>query len=446
MAAAEGALQAGRIVDADRLYANWRRSRSTRTETEEIRAHLLAANLDLLADRPRAAARHIGALRGSVAAPQLAALQAGHLLLIGKPDDALSVLGHALDEIDPAENLSLRSALLRERGAARLEARDGGGGQADLAEAERISLIAGDGAAAAAARLEMADSLLALGETVAAVRTLPPLKTLKGDLRIRAGTIRLRCRLASGERPKRPSDYGTPDTLAEAERLVAYAEAAAAEDDGDACRRALSALEEGDWLKCVARLGCEATLLGVSLALEEGRFDEALLTLERLRVGLSPGLWDRFSAAAGLLRMRCELSLGRGAEALATGRGLLREIEKKRAGLYALSHLRSLSGGSRELYATIIGLELRHGSPASAFEALQQFSSRALLRRSGLHPAERLERALGGSDSPKPPHSEHPGRWALRRILRRLGARSEETLSWRRVIEVLEGLAEQDEH
>ena len=161
LAAAEGSLLAGRIVDADHLYGDWRRSRAARSEIEKIRAHLLAANLDLLADRPRAAARHIGALRGSVAAPQLAALQAGHLLLTGKPDDALSVLDRALDEIDPAENLSLRSALLRERGAARLEARDVGGGQADLAEAERISIVAGDGAAAAAARLEMADSLLA---------------------------------------------------------------------------------------------------------------------------------------------------------------------------------------------------------------------------------------------------------------------------------------------
>ncbi len=444
LAAAEEALLAGRIVDAAGLYGSWLGgSRGARSAAQSKRAHLLAANLALLAGNVRSSGLHLKALKNGTFNPPVAALDAKLLLLQDRHAEALSVINDAVDALHPAGDLSLRAALTRERGLARLEGHDLAGGQADLVEAERLAEIAGDRLEAAAARLDLVDSALAIGDVEAARAALPLMKPLRDELLKRCRTLGLRVRIAAGNAGSIPEVMNEPSTLAEANFLLAVAEARASKGEWRACVGALERLDRGTWTKAIAALRCEAALLRAAVALEENCGEEALSTLDQMEKGLAPGLRGRYGLAAGWLRMKAHHERGREPTVIRIGRKLLTELERRRSGLFAHAQLRKLSEGHKELYRLMLSLELRRGQAERAYNILQEFSARALARRSGRGRVADLERTIGRAGSTAA-HRDHPGRWAVRRMLRRVGARKPETLRWGRLISILGKLSSEE--
>ena len=108
------------------------------------------------------------------------------------------------------------------------------------------------------------------------------------------------------------------------------------------------------------------------------------------------------------------------------GRRLLASLESLRHGILSLDHLRRISGDHAKLYGEIIGLELRCGDAKRAYNALQQFSARALLRKTA-----------GKGWIPGISNRENHG---LQLAIRRFGSTRGDALRWPQLVKVLEKL------
>ena len=397
----------------------------------------------MLAGRLRSAGAHLEALAAAAEGHAITPLTAQLQLLQGENERALATLGEAIDAPEIESDLTLRASLHHHRGLARLETADFLGGLSDLAEAERVAKIAGDTEAAALARLDMAEALLTHGDIGSALAAMPPERALSGEARIRAAVLKLRLEWEADGEPAVDPPLKSPVTLAEAGQTLAVAGMAAGKGKHAIASTALDLLEETGWLDAVEIIRGEVLLLRASQLLTSGRADAATSRLEALEGGLSPRAARRLEPAALWLRMRSALALGRPKEALRAGRVLLRSLERQRAGIFALQHLFRLSGDNADFYRAVISLELRYGRTEKAYETLQQFSARALLRRSGRRSESEEERL---SLNRAPFGEEHPGRWSLRGMLRRLASRRPEALRWPQLIRLLRHLGSEDYH
>jgi hypothetical protein len=406
---------------------------------DRTRGHLLAAGLALAADRTRRARRHLLLMPDVENDPFLAPIRANLAAQEGEIEKAVRCLENSIGKLGTGEEAT-KSCLYRERGKLRLETGAFLEGLSDLAEAERLAGIAAEWETAAGAKLDQAYALFSTGDHKAALRALPPARALKGENRIRALSLRL---LACSRRDEIPAlqtgATRVPKTLAEARLAMARAWIAAERGDHELCRGIIESLRAAGWQNAVAEIGAGDMLLRAETALENGEIVETLRLIHVLWKKASPGLLRRALTTCYWLRMRAAAAMNTPAEALALGRKILHELESRRPALWAYSQLRGLSDISREFYKLMISLELRYGSTRRAFEALQQFSARGLLRRIAASKVRKIEKALADPDG----HShgrDHQGRWAARRLIRLPRGNIEEALSWRRIIEVLNRL------
>ena len=438
--AAEQALASGKIVKAAQPYEGWKSEKgSGGSHTFRERENMLAANLALLADDPLQAGIHISELKTKGSSPCINTLRARLSLLEGNLKNAIKILNGAVGATNPPGDLVLQAALVRERGLVRLEAGDIVGGQADLAEAMRLAMIAGDHDEAASAKLDLAESALDLDDLEIVESALPSIKSLSDNNRLRAETIRLRAAVAAGIQPPPLLEIEEAETIEEANYLLAAAGMHFEFGDKEA-GAVLDMLEGGGWTTHVASIKCESALLRASIALKESRATESLAGIAKVEKDMSPGIARRFQLSFGWLRIRANLELCQHSQALRVGRKLLREVERQRAGISALSQLRRLSHNYRDLYLTMVSLELRHGKPEKAYDTLQQFSARALLRLGGHSAAEKLERSLSRNKQSTHIHKDHAGSWAIRKVLRGLSGSRFEPLRWNQLISVLKRL------
>jgi tetratricopeptide (TPR) repeat protein len=439
LSAAEQAFQEGRIVEARRLFASWRRnSPRPRTPNELTRAFLLSAHLHLLAGKARPAGRCIGALGKSMAEPLLLSLKAKLSSLLSDTREAIKLMGTAVEAASPEADLALRAALLRQRGLTLLEAGDFPGGRADLAEAARLARIEGDEETLAGALLDMAESALALGDSVGAETLISKVGEFRGPAAIRARNLLRTLSMSSDDEGPTGDTHQLPATLGEAENALLQAAMAAGKGNVPLARKCLAGVVGTGWCEAVEIFRGEASLIKALISLAANRYKEADGIVRGLNRKLCAGTMRRFNAAMLWIRMKAAADLGNQRSSLKFGRSLLRELERKRAGLPALEQLRKISGDYALIYRQMIPLELQCGNTVSAFDALQQFSARALLRRSttammGI-PQEALDHEIrnrGIGD---------PGVWALRRLTSRGKLSGVRTLRWRQAIAALEKL------
>ena len=441
LSTAEAAFTNSKIVEASRILAEWLcESRGERCPQTRIRAHLLATNLALLAGRRLKARRHLQALETRIPAAVLLPLKARLLLLNGKAGEATELCDSALESLDHDGIIAIRASLLRQRGLIRLEAAEIAQALADLYESLRLSRIAGDDKSAVETSLDIAEAALALGDTTTAAKIIPAKTELLGRCLSRAE--KLEWSLAETQDPgTAPERGGKPITLTEAELLLENARISAHKNDISAARNALVLLEEEGWLDAVEQFRGEALLLRAYIALEASEAEKATTLVVESSATFSPGLAIRLGPTLKWLEMKAFLQQGNRAAALRSGRKLIKDLEHLRSGLFALDHLRRFSNDYADLFRTIIVLELRYGQPKKAFEALQHFSARALLRKAGAAPIGKISKTLTAPNLALP--DRDPGGWVLREIFQR-GAK---TPDWRSTIKTLKnlGLEEDDQ-
>jgi len=428
----------GRIVDASSILAEWlRKSRGARNPEERIRAHMLAIHLALLAGRRLRARRHLRALESRIPTFVLLPLKARLALLDGKAGEATQLCDTALDSLESDGSISLRASLLRQRGLIRLQAAQIAEAFADLFESLRLAKIAGEKEAAVETRLDIAEAALAFGDTATAAKIIPTGAELHGRFLLRAK--KMEWLLAGACEPcTSPVSINKPKTFHEAEHLLERARIVAEQTDIDSAQDALLLLETGGWLEAVEQYRGEANLLDAEITLESGEPEKALALVREARCTLSPGLTIRLDPALRWLEVGAYIRLGDHGAALRLGRKLIKDLELLRAGLFALNHLRRFSNDCADLYRAIIALEIQHGQAKKAFEALQHFSARVLLRKAGAAPATGIATIMTAS-----PEGETGG-WVLRNLFRHGRLRGAMTPNWRKTIEILTSLGSED--
>jgi tetratricopeptide (TPR) repeat protein len=435
LSAVEAAFSAGRIPDARRLYAEWHRgSRRQRTSAERARAFLLSANLHLIAGKARKAERCIRALERIAGGPIPLQLRAQLSVLEGDFREAKRLIDTAVKPVGHEEDPALRAALIRQRGLMSLTTGETTAGQADLAETARLARLVGDEELFAGAVLDMAESVMALGDYEAARALIEQAGELTGEAALRCRTLFP----AAGPEGDKEEWRHAPTKLVEVELLLNEALSAASTGKIPEARSKLDGVKSAGWCEDVESFAGMAGLIEAVALLKSEKPKEGSRTVNRIARGLTPGARRRFKQAILWVRMTAALDFGDRAAALRHGRRLLRELESKRAGIFALEQLRRISGDHSQLYRMLIELELQEGDPVKAFEAIQQFSARSLLRRSGFASLGAVLRCLecnhGSADG------RAAGMWALRRVLLREKPVGMKTLGWRKAIDVLDEL------
>ena len=419
LVAAETALSEGRVPTAAGIYSSWRRRGSRpRDGGSIIRGQLLAAHLDLLAGNLRAVEIRLRYLQTSMQPYLLAPLRARLLVSRGTAAEGHAVLTDALNGLQPAEDPSARAELRRQRGLLALETGDLLASLADFDEAESYARHREDAELVASIQLDRAEAFLSAGETDGARAAIPAEGGIPPAMENRRRSLISKL---DGK-----SICGDTETLIGAESNLARACSDALNGKHDEAGERLATLEAVGWFSAVEAFRAESVLIDALILHKSGENQSALKQLTALRHVCSPGAVRRLGPSADWLRMRIALAAGDHRKALGAGRRLLASLESLRHGILSLDHLRRISGSHSEIYSEIIGLELRCGDAKRAYNALQQFSARALLRKTA-----------GKGWIPGISNRENHG---LKLALRRFGSTRRDALRWPQLVKVLEKL------
>ena len=348
----------------------------------------------------------------------IAPLRARLLATEGNAEPGLEILADALAGLSHKNDHAIRVTLYCQRAQLALEAGDLLAALADIDEAEKFAERCGKEELSASVCLDRAEALLAAGETEDAFAALPPDRKIARRLESRRRSIL--CRLEGSPAP------GEMETLAGAESSLAYARSQAIEGEIEKALETLLSLEDAGWFALVEAFRADSLLIKALMDHERGDDHSAFEHLKALRQISAPGTARRLAPAADWLRMRIAAARGDTRRALSAGRRVLASLERARQGIHSLDHLRRISGGFANLYSEIIAMELRNGDVGRAYNSLQQFSARALLRRSA-------DRSWIGGES-------ESGLRGLELALRKYESAGKDALRWPELIAILEKL------